>query len=36
MFGLGSKEAYFQAVNPRACLKAKAELRCAVLQSGPE
>lgn len=30
MLGLGSKEAYFEAVNPKVCFKAKAELRCCA------
>lgn len=30
MFGLGSKGAYFQSVNPKGCFKAKAELRCSA------
>lgn len=32
VFGLRSKEAYFQALDPKACFKAKAELRgCAAV-----
>lgn len=32
MFGLGSKGAYFQAVSPKVCFKAEAELRgCAAI-----